>query len=282
MNKWFHAWFGNNRRMIGALVTILMVSLLCQSGCLPAQAATQADWTSVSGILNQEGSDQYNSGRLQILPLDNGGVLFELSVMQGSESEDSTTDFRVSGTFSVNKDGTGAWEENTENGLVSLQFILDGSLVKVTQTGIFPVPVEGTYNWLEQGFEVTPELAEELLKGLDSKITGLNQKNGDYRLETSELEGDGSFYINAVSADSGKLINTFLITNDLRSVYRYIDSEAADPIYELTDSMMKAVPGANKGGAGNAGLILIVLGVLLVAGVVMFVLMNKKREASKS
>ncbi|AET69283.1 Ig-like domain-containing protein [Desulfosporosinus orientis DSM 765] len=222
------------------LAALLMTFLLCLTGYLPVQAASPDDWYGVSGTFNQKDGNQYNSGKLQLLPLDNGGVLFELDVMQGSEAEDMTTDFRLSGTFHVEENGTGTCEEETESGLVSLRFVLDGDTVTVTQTGTLPVPVEGIYIWLEKSLEVTPESAGELLEGLATAATSLNHNNGEYRLEMSDTEVDGWFYdMKAVFADTGVLIGEFLIANDLSAVYR-IDTETPILIYGSADSMMKA------------------------------------------
>lgn len=163
MNKWFCIQFMRNARMIRALAAVLMTFLLCWTGFLSLQAASADDWHTISGTYNKEASDQYNSGKLQLLPLENGGVMFELDVMQGSESEDATTDFNISGTFQAEEDGTGVWEEETEDGLVSLQFVFNGDTVKISQTGTLPVPVEGTYVWLEEHIEIDPNETAEAL-----------------------------------------------------------------------------------------------------------------------
>ncbi|WHH57751.1 Ig-like domain-containing protein [Petroclostridium sp. X23] len=228
-------------RIIRGLAAVLMTLLLCLMGYLAVQAASPSDWNEVRGTFNQKDGSQYNSGKLQLLPLDNGCVLFELDVMQGSEAEDISTDFRLSGTFYVEEDGTGTCEEETENGLVSLRFVLDGDTITVTQTGTLPVPVEGIYIWLGESLEVTPESAGELLEGLATATTSLNHNNGEYRLEMSDMEVDGWFYdMKAVFADTGVLIGEFLIANDLSAVYR-IDTEEPILIYGSADSMMEAV-----------------------------------------
>jgi hypothetical protein len=237
----YRTWRDKGKIGLRLFIAALMVLLLCQTGGLSAQAASPDDWYAVSGTYNQADGSQYNSGKLQLLPLDNGGVLFELDVMQGSEAEDIATDFRLSGTLYVEEDGTGAWEEETETGMVSLRFFLEGDTVTVTQTGTLPVPVEGTYNWLEDYFEATPESAGELLEGLATATTSLNHNNGEYLLEMSDQEVDGWFYdMKAVFADTGALIGEFLIANDLSAVYR-IDTEEPILIYGSADSMMDAV-----------------------------------------
>jgi hypothetical protein len=60
------------------LIAALMLLLVCLTDCLAARAASTADWYAVSGTYNRVDASQYNCGKLQLLPLDNGGVLFEL------------------------------------------------------------------------------------------------------------------------------------------------------------------------------------------------------------
>ena len=238
--------------MIRLFMTVIMALILCWMWRLPILAVSADDWYAVSGTFNQTDGSQYNNGKLQLLPLDNGCVLFELDVMQGSEAEDISKDFRLPGTFFVEEDGTGTWQEETENGKVSLQFVLDSETVTVIQTGILPIPVEGTYIWLEESLEVTPESAGALLEGLATATTSLNHNNGEYRLEMSDIEVDGWFYdIKATFVDTGALIGEFLIANDLSAVYR-IDTEYPILIYGSADSMMAAVRSVEAEEVGEA------------------------------
>ena len=221
-------------------LALLLMLVMIWTTALPAAAASPDDWFAVSGTCAQADGNQYNSGTLQLLPMDNGCVLFELDVMKGSESEDWSDDFLLSGTFVVEEDGTGTWEEETEAGSVSLRFTLADQTVTVTQKGKLPLPVEGDYTWLEPYFEVTADMAGELVEGLPTATTSLNGNNGAYRLEFSELMVDGWFHdLKAVFVDSGALIGEFLIANDLSAVYR-IDTETPMLIYGSADAMMAA------------------------------------------
>jgi len=168
-------------------------------------------------------------------------VLFEFDVMKGSESEDYAEDFLLPGTFVVEEDGTGTWEEETEAGKVSVRFVLEGQTVTVTQKGNLPLSVAGIYTWLEPGYEVTAETAGELVEGLATAATSLNSNNGAYRLEFSDVEVDDWFYdLKALFEDSGELIGEFLIARDLSAVYR-IDTDLPMLIFGAADAMMQAV-----------------------------------------
>lgn len=231
----------SSRGLMKLLTAMLMAFLMCLSVCLPVKAASPEDWYAVRGTFMQDDGSQYNSGKLQLLPLDNGCVLFEFDIMQGSEAEGENMDFRLPGTFYVEDDGTGTWEEETEDGLASLQFVINGDKVTVTQTGILPIPVEGSYTWLEEALEVTEECAGELLEGLATAATSLTSDNRPYHLEMSNVEVDNWFYdVKAIFTKTNALIGEFLIAKDLSAVYR-IDTETPILIYGSADSMMEAV-----------------------------------------
>jgi hypothetical protein len=55
---------------------------------------------------------------------------------QGSEAEDIAR-LPFVGTLYVEEDGPVTWEEETETGMLSLQFYLDGDTVTVTQPVFF-------------------------------------------------------------------------------------------------------------------------------------------------
>lgn len=230
----------NNRKLICRLAAVLIAFLMCQPIYLPAQAVSLDDWNGVKGTLIQDGGSQYRDSKLQLFLMDNECVLFEFDLLQGSEAEEAI-DFRLSGTFYMEEDGTGTWEEETENGMVSLLFVLNGNKVSVTQAGTLPISVEGTYTWLEENFEVTEECAGELLEGLATAATSLTSENRPYHLEISNMVVDGWFYnMKAIFTQTGALIGEFLIATDLSAVYR-IDTEAPTLIFGSADSMMEAV-----------------------------------------
>ncbi len=226
-------------RLIMLAVTFVLATI--RVNAFPVMAASPGDWSALSGSFAQADGSQYNSGKLQLLPLDSGCVLFELAVMKGSEAEAWTDDFLMSGTFVIGEDGSGTWEDETESGAVSLRFTLAGQTVTVTQKGRLPLPVDGAYTWLEPNLEVTADMAGELVEGLPTAATSLNANNGAYRLEFSDIGVDGWFYeLKAVFGDNGAMLGEFLIAKDLSAVYR-IDTEEPLLLYGSANAMMAAM-----------------------------------------
>ncbi len=219
----------------------LVAALLLLLASTSARAASTEDWAASRGVYARADGDQYNCGRLQLLPLESGCVLFEFDVMSGSEDEGESLDFRLSGTMLVEGDGSATWEGETGGGAVCLNLGLQGRTVKVTQKGDLPVSVAGTYAWSDAGLEATAGLAQELLEGLPTAATSLNSNNGAYRLEMASEETDDWFYdVRALFRDSGGLLAEFLVASDLSAVYR-VDVEAPVLLHGSADSMMAAV-----------------------------------------
>jgi hypothetical protein len=202
--------------------------------------AANASWLEMSGTCAQDGGSQYNNGKLQLLPIDDSILLFEIDVMKGSEAEDTAADFRLPGTMFIDENGVGIWEGETENGVVSLTFALDGKSIEITQTGDLPLSVEGRYSWLEASLEMTAEAAGALVENLPTAATSLNSNNGAYRLEASDIVIDDWFYnIKAVFSDTGSVLSEFLVATDMSAVYR-IDTDAPMLIYGSAEPMMTA------------------------------------------
>lgn len=223
-----------------AVFSGLLSPLMGSTFFINAQAAAVSSWLEMSGTYSQDGGSQYNCGKLQLLPIDDSILLFEIDVMKGSEAADSTTDFRLPGTLFIEDNGVGIWEGETENGMVSLTFVLDGTSVEITQTGELPLSVEGRYTWLEASLDMTAEAAGALIENLPTAATSLSSNNGAYRLEASDIVLDDWFYnIKAVFTDTGSILSEFLVATDMSAVYR-IDTDEPILIYGSAASMMTA------------------------------------------
>jgi hypothetical protein len=223
-----------------AVFSALLSPLTGSMFYINAKAAAVNSWLEMSGTCSQDGGSQYNSGKLQLLPIDDSILLFEIDVMKGSEAADSTSDFRLPGTLYINDNGVGIWEDETEDGMVSLTFVLDGSSVEITQTGELPLSVEGRYTWLEASLEMTAEAAGALVENLPTAATSLNSNNGAYRLEAADIVLDDWFYnIKAVFTDTESILSEFLVAADMSAVYR-IDTDEPILIYGSAASMMTA------------------------------------------
>ena len=125
-------------------VLILMVTGSCQAKNREGHFADNL-WRQAAGFYELEGSAQYSNGRLQLKPLDNGCVFYEFNVMKGSEKEDQADSFSFTGTFSVNKDGTGDSLLIFNKKAVQLHFVRNKEKVTVTQKGELKLSVQGNY-----------------------------------------------------------------------------------------------------------------------------------------
>lgn len=244
LSRWNHngrdECFGKRIRGMMAGMAAALFSLTI---CLPLSAASPEDWFDVGGTFRQTAGAELAAGTLQLLPLDNGTVLFEIGVPldEGMEPEAVPTAFHLPGTIYIEENGTGTWEQDTEGGTVSLVFTLEGKRVSIEQSGTLPSPVAGVYTWQSTALNVTEECAGELLEGIATAATSLNESNRPYHLDMSNLVVDGWFYeMKAIHTPTDTVIGEFLIARDLSAVYR-TDMEVPTLIHGSADSMLSAV-----------------------------------------
>ena len=244
LSRWNHN--GRDERggkRIHGMVAGMLVAVFCLAICLPISAAAPEDWFDVGGTFRQTTGAELAVGTLQLLPLDNGTVLFEIGVPldEGMETEAVPTAFRLPGTFYIEENGTGTWEQDTEDGTVSLAFTLEGKRVSIEQSGTLPSPVAGVYTWQSTALNATEECAGELLEGIATAATSLNESNRPYHLDMSNLVVDGWFYdMKAIHTPTNTVVGEFLIARDLSAVYR-TDMEVPTLIHGSAESMLSAV-----------------------------------------
>jgi hypothetical protein len=206
---------------------------------IPVSAASLVKWNEVKGTYAKEDNSQYNSGVLSLMYLDNDVVMFEFSMMEGSESEDISRDFRLAGAFYINEDGRGIYENpKTEN--VIITFDLSGDKVAVKQTGALPINVSGEYSFIDDHIQVTEYAAIEILEQLPTAATSLNHNLGEYKLSMSEEMVDGWFYdVKANFVDTKALLAEFYIASDMSAVYR-VDTDTPVLIWGSAQPMLDA------------------------------------------
>jgi hypothetical protein len=206
---------------------------------IPVSAASLVNWNEVKGTYAKEDNSQYNCGVLSLMYLDNDVVMFEFSMMEGSESEDISRDFRLAGAFYINEDGRGIYENpKTEN--VIITFDLSGDKVAVKQTGALPINVSGEYSFIDDHIQVTEYAAIEILEQLPTAATSLNHNLGEYKLSMSEEMVDGWFYdVKANFVDTKALLAEFYIASDMSAVYR-VDTDTPVLIWGSAQPMLDA------------------------------------------
>lgn len=199
--------------------------------------ATTDDWHEVKGTYAKDDNSQYNNALLSLMYLDNDVVMFEFFIMEGSESEDTSKDFCLSGAFYVDDNGIGIYD-NPKTGNVKITFDLSDSGVSVKQTGNLPFNVTGQYEFVEDYITVTQEAAIEILDQLSPAVTSFNQYNSDRKLVMSDETVDGWFYdIKAYLANTDTLFAEFYIAYDMSAVYR-VDTDTPILIWGSAQPML--------------------------------------------
>ncbi|MEG0753731.1 MAG: Ig-like domain-containing protein [Angelakisella sp.] len=220
------------------ILPLFMILALLLSN-ISAYALTTEDWYKVKGIYGKDDNSQYNSGVLSLMYLDNDVVMFEFFMMEGSEQENSSNNFRLAGAFYLDDKGTGIYDD-PKTGDVKITFDLTEGGVSVKQTGKLPIDVSGEYGFLDNHIEVTEEAAKEILEQLPTAATSLNHNNGEYKLSKSEETVDGWFYdIKANFVDTKALLAEFYVAKDMSAVYR-VDTDTPILIWGTAQPMLDA------------------------------------------
>lgn len=211
------------------IVVSLFVAMGLLSGCGQSKATDTKDtdpWKNADGSYIQEGSSQYNNGKMQLKLMENNCVLYNFDVMQGSEKEDIADEFNVAGTFLINKDGSGESSIFIGKKEIKLGFKKNGKKVTVTQDGELVLPVKGTYEFSEKELQVSENAAVEILESLAPVTTSLNESNRPYTLEYTDDSDYEHFYeVKAINDKSKTMFARFLIADDLSCVYRQDDTK---------------------------------------------------------
>jgi len=221
------------------VMVLLLISCVLMMCYMPVRAAIPEDWYTVKGTYARDNNTQYNNGTLSLMYLDNDVVMFEFFMMEGSESEDTSNNFCLSGAFYLDENGTGIYE-HPKTGDVKITFALTERVVTVNQTGKLPIDVSGKYSFVESYIKVTEQAAIEILEQLPTAATSLNHNNGEYKISMSDEMVDGWFYdVKANFVDTKALIAEFYIASDMSAVYR-VDTEEPVLIWGSAQSMLDA------------------------------------------
>ena len=233
-------------KRVKVLLTVLLAFSLLLAGCAPTDAPlSDGVWETVCGSYTWDESSQFTNSVLSLMWLDDGCVLFEFNLMEGSEEEDSATDLTASGVLNVQADGSGIYEAVSDEGesRLTIQFEIseDGKQVTVSHKGELPISPDGNYTFTDSGMEVSDYSATELVRYLPADVTGLNSDLGAYTLNYPESLVSGWFYpIDATFDDSGEYLAQFIVAKDLSAVFRVGDDIEPVLIYGSAQTMMDA------------------------------------------
>lgn len=233
-------------KRIRVLLAVLLALSMLLAGCARTPASSDDGvWETVCGSYTWNESSQYTNSVLALMWLEEGSVLFEFNLMEGSEDEDSAIELTVSGVLNVQKDGSGIYEAASDDGesLLTIGFEIskDGKQVTVSHKGELPISPDGNYTFTNSGMEVSDYSATELVRYLPADATGLNTDLGAYTLNYPESLVSGWFYpIDATFDDSGEYLAKFIVAKDLSAVFRVDDDIEPVLIYGSAKPMMDA------------------------------------------
>ena len=233
-------------KRIRVLLAVLLALSMLLAGCARTPASSDDGvWETVCGSYTWNESSQYTNSVLALMWLEEGSVLFEFNLMEGSEKEDSAIELTVSGVLNVQKDGSGIYEAASDDGesLLTIGFEIskDGKQVTVSHKGELPISPDGNYTFTVSGIEVSDYSATELVRYLPADATGLNTDLGAYTLNYPESLVSGWFYpIDATFDDSGEYLAKFFVAKDLSAVFRVDDDIEPVLIYGSAKPMMDA------------------------------------------
>jgi hypothetical protein len=254
--------------MVKQFLILLAVAVLLLSGCNsspppasapqppadsaaePADSAAEpadVSWSGYFGALTRRDSSQDNNATLQVKSLDNSLVLFEIDIVEGSESEDRASSLQIAGTMIVAADGAAVHESLNEDGStaysISFSRSADGQLITVTHTGDIPLNPDGDYDWTDFRLESDAGLAVALLENLPTAATSLNSNAGAYTINYPEESVLNYFYpVTVTLDDTGTVLAEYVVCADMSAVWR-LDTEGGVPalIYGSAQDMLDQV-----------------------------------------
>lgn len=207
----------------------LFLSVALFFSTISSAQAANSPWSDSDGTYIWSQSGQYNNGILTVKSLKNGAVLYDFSVMRGSEAEDSAVSYNFAGTM-LAEDNKGAAELTINKKPVKLSFMRASDNVLVKQEGNLGVNMTGEYI-LNRGdkVEISEAGAIALIESLSPALTSLNKVNRPYQLEVVD-EDDTTINLTAIHLPSKKTLATFQVAKDLSAAYR-LDGEKKQTIY---------------------------------------------------
>ncbi|NLO39702.1 MAG: hypothetical protein GX115_09560 [Ruminiclostridium sp.] len=213
----------------------------------PGSVTNGTGWSGYFGTFTHRESSQYNNSTLQIKALDEAVVLFEIDMMEGSESEDQSRTLIIAGTMYIEDRETGIYECIREDGSTAYSISFsrsgDGQVLTVTHTGDIPMDPDGSYDYVDSTIEADADLSITLLENLPTAATSLNSTSSTYTIQYPDESVLNYFYpVTATFDDTGATLASYLVTDDLSAVWR-LDTEDNIPvlIYGTAQDMLDQV-----------------------------------------
>lgn len=150
---------------------ILAVWLIAAAAALPVNAETV--WQDCLGSYAKAVNEPEERGLLMLKPLDEGCVLFDLSVSEPAYADKPSRNYRVAGIFFVDEEQRGIWQEK-EGGET---LIFNKYRQRVIVRGAEPLsisPLAGKYDYCSAAVNGTALMLEKLIGYLPLFKTGLS------------------------------------------------------------------------------------------------------------
>ena len=189
-------------------------------------AAADAAWSQSLGSYAKIDDGSGVRGLLMLIPLDEGCVLFDLSVSQAGSAREQGLSYRVAGIFMIGEDERGVWEDR-ESGH-TLSFGRYRNRVTVSSSDSLPPAFNGKYDRCSAAVNGTAPMLKSFINYLPSFKTGLSAKETYQVQDVSDNYGD---YRKILFVSAGGRVQAFWASPSLSRVLR-IEGDKGVVIYQ--------------------------------------------------
>ena len=195
--------------------------------CLaPLPASAENAWSQSIGSYAKADDGTGGRGLLMLKPLDEGCVLFDLSVSQTGSDSEQNVNYRVAGIFLIDEDERGLWEDR-ESGQ-KLSFSRYRSRVTVNASEPLPGILNGKYDYCSAAVNGTQPMLESFINYLPAFKTGLSAKENYQVRDVSDNFGE---YRKILFVLSDGRVQAFWASPSLNQVLR-IEGDKGVVIYQ--------------------------------------------------
>ncbi|MDO5295635.1 MAG: hypothetical protein Q4F00_03185 [bacterium] len=211
-------------KKIAMLCCLVWAYLLVRA--LPAAAETV--WSdSLGSYAKNSGEGDSDRGLLMLKPLDEGCVLFDLSVSEAGTDNKPGQHHRVAGIFFVDEEQRGVWE-NKETGET---LIFSKYRQRVTVRGAEPLsisPLAGKYDFCSGTINGNALMLEKFIGYLPLFKTGLSARG---RYQVRDVSDNAGEYCKLVFIGDDGQVKAFLATPALNQILR-VEGDKGIIIYQ--------------------------------------------------
>ncbi len=185
----------------------------------------------MNGTYTRIGSTEIDNSVLQLKYIENREFFFELSFYSNGKAVIFSGLINIDDQSSARYDCSFAGKGNS-----SIRFMIDRKKKKVavTHDGNIETILDGEYQYMDKKINIKADSAIKFIEELPAPQTGLNIHNTPYHMECVKTEhnlksGRDRFIITAAHTETGGVIATFAVVNDISSIYR-IDAARKKPV----------------------------------------------------